>query len=247
MAQHFSLPKNDIDSGLVNFYRVLRDDEKYKRFAHLANLSLYSREEFVRLRKTWKDIDDDIERAWAFWYVARMSFSGSFGNSWSYCLTLGRRGMAATTSKFLSCVDNLDKMHDRIRTVQIENDDVVKIINRYDTNETLFYLDPPYIHSTRSAGKYAYEMTDDDHAKMLDAIRNIKGKCLLSGYDSEIYKVLDDSGWKRVDYKTACYAAGRTRSSGIIGVGAALQKQPRTEVLWMNYTPPQQRLVNDAL
>lgn len=51
---------NDLDSGLVNFYRVLRDPEKLPRFSHLVQLTPYSREEFVFCRETWKTCRNDV-------------------------------------------------------------------------------------------------------------------------------------------------------------------------------------------
>ena len=99
--------------------------------------------------------------------------------------------------------------------VQIEHDDFRKIIERYDTPETFFYLDPPYVHSTRKQGEYRYEMTDEDHCQLVDMLLSIKGKAMLSGYQNEIYKKLEKYGWKRLDFETVCHAAGCTRDTGL--------------------------------
>lgn len=53
---------NDIDSGLVNFYRVLRDPEKFKEFYRLVSLTPYSREEFYYCMSTWKECENDVEK-----------------------------------------------------------------------------------------------------------------------------------------------------------------------------------------
>jgi len=54
---------NDIDSGLVNFFRVIRDKDKFKRFYEQVMLIPYSREEFYYCRDAWRDEEDDILRA----------------------------------------------------------------------------------------------------------------------------------------------------------------------------------------
>lgn len=225
---------NDLDSGLVNLFRVLRDPEKFERFHRLVSLTPFSREEFYIYRKNWNEPEDDVERAHRFFVVARMSFSGIFGNSWHYSLT----SRAKATSAYLSAIDMLPEIHRRIMPVQIEHDDFRKIIERYDTPETFFYLDPPYIHATRRGGKYRHEMTEDDHRDLVDLLLRIKGKAMLSGYRHPIYEPLEQAGWQRLDFRVACSAAGRTRLTGIKGPGAALKHQPRIESVWLNYPAP---------
>lgn len=77
----------------------------------------------------------------------------------------------------------------RLKNVLIENRDAKDIIALYDDPETLFFIDPPYVRSTRTANvvAYRYEMTDEEHIELLDSINEIKGKIILSGYDHEIY------------------------------------------------------------
>jgi len=116
--------------------------------------------------------------------------------------------------------------------VQIEHADALKVIETYDTPETFFYLDPPYMAATRKDGGYKHELTDTDHAALVDRLKAVRGKVLLSGYPNALY---DGLGWKRTDWQTACYAAGRTRGSGLLGTGSAMAKQPRTECVWANY------------
>ena len=116
--------------------------------------------------------------------------------------------------------------------MQIENLGRNDVLERYDRKETFFYLDPPYVHSTRRAGGYDHEMTDCDHRNLVDTLKNLKGKVLLSGYANEIYDTL---GWRRMDYNVVSHAAGRVRASGLQGVGTSKEKQKRVESLWLNY------------
>jgi DNA adenine methylase len=236
---------NDIDSDLVNFFRVLRDPEKFEQFYRKAVLTPYSREEYCFCRETFQECQDDIERAYRFFVTARMSFSGRILHGWSFTVTDSSRGMAGAVSKWLSCLDGLPDIHERLMRVQIEHDDFRKIIPRYDTADTFFYLDPPYVPDTRRSGEYAHEMTLDDHRELVEMLLAIKGKAMLSGYRHEVYEPLERAGWQRIDYETACHAVGRTRGTGILGEGAARAKQPRVESVWLSPNAQAQRASHD--
>lgn len=226
---------NDIDSGLVNFFRVLRDPEQFESFYRLAQLTPYAREEYDHCHATWNDCDDPVERAYRWFVVARMSFSGRLGAGWGSAVTSSSRGMAATVSKWLSAINMLPQISERLLRVQIEHADWRTILDRYDTPDSFFYLDPPYVHETRSDTRYDHELSDHDHAGLVDAVLALRGKVMLSGYDHAVYAPLIGAGWTRIEWQTACSAAGRTRAAGLQGAGVALEHQSRTEIVWMNY------------
>lgn len=97
--------------------------------------------------------------------------------------------------------ENLFEASKRFLDVQIENRDAIKLITEMDAPDTLFYLDPPYVHSTRVAKKsYSHEMTDKQHREFADVLHDLKGFVILSGYPSKIYEELfERRGWKRSD------------------------------------------------
>ena len=73
------------------------------------------------------------------------------------------------------------------------------MIKKYDKEDTLFYLDPPYVPETRKQKKsYDCEMTREQHIELINTLINVKGKVILSGYDNDIYNKLLDNGWKKV-------------------------------------------------
>ncbi|MGB9887903.1 MAG: DNA adenine methylase [Moorellales bacterium] len=226
---------NDVDGGLVNFFRVLRDPEKFARFYHLVAFTPYSREEFNFCRKTWRDCEDEVERAYRWFVVARMSFSGAFARSWAFGVTCSHRGMSGAVSRWLSTLEMLPAIHERLMRVQIENQDFRELMPTYDTDDTFFYLDPPYVPDTRQEmGVYPCEMGLDDHREMVDLILGLKGAVMLSGYRHEVYLPLEEAGWERLDFETSCHAVGRTRITGIKGEGSATEAAPRVESVWLN-------------
>jgi len=238
---------NDLDEGLVNFFRVLRDEEKFKKFYHKVVLTPYSRKEFYDCRETWVRCEDKIERAYRWYVVARMSFGGMFDSGWGFIVNLSHNGMSAAVSSWLSMVEMLPEIHQRIMRVQIECKDFREIIRTYDTEESFFYVDPPYVPDTRRDGGYKHEMTLEDHKELVEMLLKVKGKVMLSGYAHPVYEPLEKSGWNRIDFKTACHAIGRTRYTGILGEGSAKKKQPRIESVWRNYQPKQRNVALPGL
>lgn len=228
---------NDIDGDLVNFFRVLRDPEKFSKFYRLLQLTPYSREEFYFSCETLEASRDDVERAYKFFIAIRMSMGGlgaTGAHAWGYTVRKTSKGMSESVANWLSTIEKLPEFHQRIRRVQIEHDDFRKVIPRYDTDETFFYCDPPYIQDLRKTGTYRFEMTLQDHKELVDLLLSVRGMAMLSGYRHAIYRPLEDAGWKRIDFQTACHAVVRSRTSGLHGQGSALEKVPRVESVWIS-------------
>lgn len=204
---------NDLDRRLVSFFRVLRDKEKAARLVRMIELTPFSRAEFA---ETLEPSDDDVEDARR--YVSR-SFMG-FGSN-----AAGRStGFRADSKKsapahhWVNYPDGLRLIIERLRGVVIENRPAIDVMRKHDSKETLHYVDPPYVFSTRAdlSKDYEHELSDDDHADLLAFLRTLKGFVVLSGYPSVLYdEALKD--WHRVE-------------RAALADGAA----PRTEVLWIN-------------
>jgi DNA adenine methylase len=223
---------NDINGDLVNLFRVIRDPEKFKEFHRQVSLIPYSREEF----NYYCDLEpkDDIERAIKTFIMFRQSMGGT-GDGWGYVIKQSRRGMASVVSKYLSIIEELPLIHQRLFRVQIENDDFRKIIQRYDYEDAFFYNDPPYLPQTRRQREYEYEMTEEDHKDLVELLLNIKGSAMLSCYYHPIYEPLIKAGWQRRDFRVVCHCVVRSRNSGLQGEGALLEKQPRIETVLVKY------------
>jgi DNA adenine methylase len=76
---------------------------------------------------------------------------------------------------WLAMIERLSRLHERLRTVQIEKADFREIIDRYDSTESLFYADPPYQQDTRTGGRYPHEMTRRDHDELIQGILLVTG------------------------------------------------------------------------
>ncbi len=172
---------NDLDSGIVNFFTVMQDEEKAERLIRLLALTLYSREVFELYRDTWQDSPDEVKRAQRFFGKIRMSW-GSCGKNFSRSVTEGRNGIGNPVHAYLSAIDRLPEVHKRLRGVQIEHLDFRDIIEGYDRPDTFFYLDPPYVDSTRkTTNDYEHEMTDQDHEELVELLLGSKGQSNVVG------------------------------------------------------------------
>lgn len=213
---------NDIDGDVVNFFRVLRDrgDELVRACA----LTPFSREEYYKAIHGSHVGISDVERARRFFIRARQTRTGlaqtaSLGR-WANCKDTSRSGMSGVVSRWLGGVDGLDDVAERIMRVQIENRPAIDVIKLYDGPNTLFYCDPPYVHSTRGDTKaYGFEMDDQQHRVFADTLSAIKGKAAVSGYRCDLMDELF-KGWHRFDAP-----AKRVHST----------KDERQESLWTNY------------
>ncbi len=145
MAKH---PKpvevyNDIDSGLYDFFRVLSDPDLFAQFYERVYPMPYSRQLYRECMAGWRDETDRVKRVSMWYVVARQSFGGRFEAYWGSGVTSSLKGMAETAGMWRSVIDLLPRIHERLVRVQIEHIDWRDILERYDTPETLFYLDPP--------------------------------------------------------------------------------------------------------
>ena len=214
---------NDLDSELVNFFGILRD--RQDELLRAISLTPFSREELARACEYERGLSD-LERARRFFVRARqtrtgLAQSGSEGR-WAHCVLTSRAGMAGAVSRWLGSVEGLAEIAQRLQRVQIENAPALDAIARYDTPQTVFYLDPPYVHSARGdASAYGFEMSDGDHAELASALSSIRGRAVLSGYRTPLYDELY-RGWRRID------APVRNAHS---------VRQPRRESLWLNFAP----------
>jgi DNA adenine methylase len=216
---------NDLDGEVVNFFRVLRaqKDELIKAIA----LTPFSREEFV-LACRLDPLLAPLERARRFYVRARQVRTGLAQSAtpgrWANCKNTSRAGMSGVISRWLGGFDDLATIAERLIRVQIENRPAIDVVRLYDSKETLFYCDPPYVHDTRGDIKaYGYEMTDEEHKELAEVLNCSKGMTAISNYDSPLLdKLYPPPRWRK-------FVSGpKTIHS---------TKGKRVEVLWTNYDP----------
>lgn len=210
---------NDADGEVVNFFRMLRErtDELVKAIA----LTPYSRAE---LDLTYEPCDDPLERARRMFvrsWQGRGGARNQWRTGWRYQRTDNQRKRVVGD---WNETDRLSAVACRLKSVLVEHGSWQEILRRYDTPDTLFYCDPPYLPDVRgerwAKSAYAHEMTEDDHRELAIALNGLKGMVVISGYPSPVYEELY-AGW--TSYTRMTLRDGRSNGNA-----------KATEVLWLS-------------
>lgn len=213
---------NDIDGDVVNFFKVLRDTPE--DLTRAIGLTVFSREEFYTAINGSTRGVSRLERARRFYIRARQTRTGLAQTAtlgrWANCKNTSRGGMSGVVSRWLGGVNALGEIGDRLMRVQIENRPAIDVIRLYDSPQTLFYCDPPYLHETRGdSNAYGFEMEQEEHHELARDLHRVKGKAAISGYRCTLMDKLY-KGWRRFDAdEKQCHSI----------------KKMRRECLWMNY------------
>lgn len=196
---------NDRWCTVVNVFRVLRDPAQACRLAQALELTPYARDEFFDAYHD--ESDDEIERARK---AILRSFAG-FGSAATNCEYI--TGFRANTKRkgttpaqdWRDYPSRLPAFVQRLQGVVIENRDAIDVIAQHDSPETLFYVDPPYPHDTRSMRRgnaaYAVEMSDADHERLAGALHAVLGMVMISSYPGTLYDRLY-ADWQRIERET---------------------------------------------
>lgn len=180
---------NDLNTELINFYKVMRQD--FVSLQKKVNITLHSRRQHKDASVIYNNphLFNDLDRAWAVWVLASQSFASMIDSSWGYDKSKN------TTSKKIhnKGVAFTEEYAIRLQNVQLECADAIYIIKSRDTADAFHYCDPPYYNS--DCGHYGgYSIYDFE--RLLQALSEIKGKFLLSSYPSEILaSYVKKHGW----------------------------------------------------
>lgn len=201
---------NDLDEGVVNFFRVLRDPKLALELEKAISLTPYSR---TKHANCWEPSDDPVEEARRMLVRSFQSIGVKHRNSGDGWRTASTRLERSPAKGWFDRAGEIPKFLDRLKEVVIECVSYERLFPWLDGEETLWYADPPYIGKNEG---YVHTMTKDDHALLCERLRELKGMVILSGYDNEIYRSM------LADWQTHSFAA---RAQG---------NAPRVEMIWIN-------------
>jgi len=210
---------NDLDDDVVHFFRTLR--EQREELQEWLRAVPYSES----LHKQWQDEcfdghrpEDDVERAGRWLFLRCTTYGGSAGRRAGF----KRPGKRNEARSFRGNVDNLTAIIDRFQEVTIANEDYRTVLDRYDHEETLFYIDPPYV----DVGEQYYPAADGfDFEAFVDALRDRDGHWIVSSGD------LPD-GLEKVATTTCQFTAQYSLPNA-----SAEERQEEAEHLSMNFDP----------
>lgn len=176
---------NDIDSGVVNFFKVLRDNPE--ELVDRLDKTPYHESIFEESKHLLKTDCEGMDKAIAFFVVTTMSYN-STNSSFAYSTKEIRRNRSQSVSRYQSKIDELERISTRLSRIQFFNRSAIEIIEKFQREGTLMYLDPPYPGEVRSSiGAYSNEMSEDEHIEMLDIIKDSNVRIAISTYENDLY------------------------------------------------------------
>lgn len=212
---------NDLDGAMVSLFRVLRDPQQSEQLREMIELTPFAREEFERSYDP--PSDNPVENARRLLLRASAGFGASaFVRNKTGFRSKDMKAGSHAAKNWARWPEHIPAMFARLRGCVIENQPASQVIARHDAPTTLFYVDPPYVTSTRRGitktvkHDYAHEMTDADHRALAEQLHAVVGMVVLSGYGSPLYDEL--------------YATWTSAERSHIANGGS----KRTEVVWLN-------------
>lgn len=204
---------NDLAGEMVNLFKVARDQGD--KLISLVTLTPFSRDEFLQ---SYEMSADPLEQARRTLVRSYMGFGSAAASRKATGFRANSNRSGTTPAHdWANYPDSLRLVIDRLRGVVIENKDAKNIMAQHDSDQTLFYVDPPYVAACRDAGSdYLHEMDDDQHMELSAFLRGLRGMVVVSGYPSTLYESAF-AGWQKVEREA--FADGA---------------RPRIEVLWLN-------------
>jgi DNA adenine methylase len=209
---------NDLNADLTNFWDVLKSEENFERMARILAATPFSQVEWERAQNN-SNLKDPVTRAASFFTLCRQSMSGRMRDFAPLTRNRTRRRMNEQASAWLGAIDGLAEVHERLRRVVILNRKAEDVIESQDGANTLFYLDPPYVHETRATTiEYGeQEMSAEQHASLLKVVERCVGKVMISMYHHPLYDaLLKKKKWKVVEFDLPNNAAGGIRKRRMV-------------------------------
>jgi len=188
---------NDAGRDVANLFRILQ--RHYPQFIEFLRFQLTTRTEFNRLVDTNPETLTDLERAARFLYLQRTAFGGKVSGR-NFGVDKGRPARFNRTT----LEPMLEDLHSRLAGVVIECLDFGEFIRRYDSDGTLFYLDPPYWGSEGDYGKHLFGR--QDFQRLADALAAIRGRFVMSIND--VPEIRDIFAWARIEEVQTTYTIG---------------------------------------
>jgi DNA adenine methylase len=213
---------NDIDQDIYNLFFQIRNNAE--ELSRLINYTPWSRKEWEQSYiKTNSDIENARRFLVRFWFsIGAKSYTKT---GFSYNIKDAANGNLSSFSKNLPAM--IIEASGRLKSknnnlVQIENKNAIVLIEKYNRENVLMYIDPPYVKNTRGC-KYIYkhDMADEDHIELCNILNSSLAKIIISGYENSIYE-----NYLTNFNKTAMYSQDQTGKK-------------RKEIVWRNFVTNQ--------
>jgi DNA adenine methylase len=207
---------NDTLSAIANFYRVCRERETLDELLFMLEHSGYSKELYCESKAAVKEGIDGVKGAYHWYVILGQSVLNRLGSGWARS-TAEACSLRSYNNAITSLRANFESILAILRTAHIENVDALDCISKWDSTDTLFYLDPPYVGTNQGHYK-GYTLGDLN--KLVSTLDSIQGSFVLSSYDRTEFTM--SSHWDKHSFEA------HASSSGVKSKGA------RIETVWIH-------------
>lgn len=149
-------------------------------------------------------------------YVLSQVFSGANPSKSKFIDLKGKYHSKFTSFKNKLKNPKWQKMFESI--TDVENSDFENVINKYDSKDTYFYVDPPYYIVGEGSYYSNHDFDRNDHERLANVLKGIQGKFSLSYYDFELLSEWfpkDEYKWEMKEFvKAAAAKKGVSQNKG---------------------------------
>lgn len=177
---------NDLDNNLMNLWEVIKNNKD--EFIESFDYTLVSRKTFNEYKEIYKNknYESKIQQAHILYYLLKAGVGASLPDG-------GGSGFGIAKDKSRLRLEDIEKdineAHERLKEVTIENRDFLAVIKSFDSEDTFFFLDPPY-HNTARSSYPVGDFTEEMYELLYNGCKNMKGKFLLTINDDEFIREL---------------------------------------------------------
>lgn len=220
-SAHYREVLNDLNGLIVNFFRVMQDHEKMAELIHRLEWTVYSQEEHSKAKLLCKEpVENSVLMAWAWFCNISWSFGGKENDGFGY-RTINQESAAT----HYNSVQRLREYRDRLKCTTVMCMPAIKVIEKFDTPQTCFYVDPPYPDTRQDPYK---GFAQDDFIALIDALKNCHGAVLLSCYDNPAVP----QGWLKHEFEVIASSVGMVGKHRGISDPGSRKEHKRTECVW---------------
>jgi DNA adenine methylase len=218
---------NDFNPLNYNMYQCIQDHkrllEECEKFIvqekDVFPTNPICREQFNRFQaeifdENFKVKPYDYEVAAKYIYVLTQVFSGANPSKSKFIDLKGKYHSKFTSFKNKLKKPEWQKMFERIDLV--ENMDFQEVIEKYDSPNTYFYVDPPYYVVGEGSYYSNHDFGRQDHERLANVLNGVQGKFSLSYYDFEqLHFFFPDNiyRWERKEFAKAAAAKKGTKQN----------------------------------
>lgn len=225
-TNHYREVLNDHNERLITVYRVAQDPVQRHALLDRLQYTPFSRAAWQRSKDilaTWPQ-HDPVSQAWAVLVKLHQSFGNDMHGGWATAVY--GRNHAATWGRWRH---RLPELCARLDGVYLECDEALSVIRRWDSPQTVFNCDPPYVGTDQ--GHYR-GFRAGDLQQLVEVLTACQGSFVLSGYVSPLIP----PSWEHRTLDAHCTVSGLGKTYGHDrsrrATADALRDRRRVEHLW---------------